>query len=143
MLGGPTPSQRGDTIIEVMVALAVLGLALSISYATAHRSLLNIRQAQENSIASSLVQSQVEAVRVLSNAGPPGSNNLYNPGASFCMYNGAYEPLPSPNCTFDSLYQIEITHPNGDKNSFMVTAQWPDVLNEGTDVVTMNYKLYQ
>ena len=42
-------NQRGDTIIEVLIVLAVLGLAIGITYATANRSILNARQAQESS----------------------------------------------------------------------------------------------
>ncbi len=34
--------QRGDTIVEVMIVLAVLGLAIGIAYSTASRSLLGL-----------------------------------------------------------------------------------------------------
>jgi prepilin-type N-terminal cleavage/methylation domain-containing protein len=58
-------NQAGDTIVEVLVVLAILGLALSISYATANRSLLNVRQAQEHAQALQLVQGQLEQFRSL------------------------------------------------------------------------------
>jgi len=75
--------QQGDTIVEVMIVLAVLGLALGISYATANRSLMLARQAQENSEATNIVASQIEALRFLApqvSTGPVGSgvNIFYN-----------------------------------------------------------------
>ncbi len=68
-------TQRGDTIVEVMVVLAVLGLAMGISYATANRSLKNTRQAQENSEATALVKAQIEQLRSLASTEQPGTDN--------------------------------------------------------------------
>jgi len=59
-------NNRGDTIVEVMIVLAILGMAISICLATANKSLLNTRQAQENAQATELVRSQIETLRVLS-----------------------------------------------------------------------------
>jgi type II secretory pathway pseudopilin PulG len=78
--------QGGDTIVEVMVVLAVLGLALSIAYATANRSLLNLRQAEENSTATQLAQSQVEALSTMI-ANPPGPTNIFQ-STPFCISSG-------------------------------------------------------
>ncbi|HXE10132.1 MAG TPA: hypothetical protein VN554_01775, partial [Verrucomicrobiae bacterium] len=49
----------GDTIIEVLIVLAVLGLSLSISYATANKGLQQSRNAQEHSAALGIIDSQV------------------------------------------------------------------------------------
>jgi type II secretory pathway pseudopilin PulG len=57
-------SEKGDTIVEVILVLAVLSLALSISYATANNDLVDIRQAQDNSTATQYVTSQIEGLRV-------------------------------------------------------------------------------
>lgn len=56
-------NSAGDTIVEVMVVLAVLGLALSIAYATANRGLQQSRNAQEHSQALGIINSQVELLR--------------------------------------------------------------------------------
>lgn len=151
--------QRGDTIVEVMVVLAVLGLALSITYATATRSLMNARQAQETAEASSILQLQVEGLRNLS-AVPrpaPASKDIYI-AAPFCIQNtgSAFQvvtPLPSPStpCSGNSLYTISIIYcavgggscPIGSYDTFIATATWPDVIGQGTDQVTLTYRAHQ
>src|SRR5271170_6288790 len=79
--------QAGDTIVEVLVVLAVLGLAISISYATANRSILDARQAQENSQATEYVQAQIENLRAYASYGPSSSDYIFKP-ASFCINSG-------------------------------------------------------
>lgn len=55
--------QAGDTIIEVMVVVAILGFAFSISYATATRSLNKTRNSQEHAEALQYLTSQIELLR--------------------------------------------------------------------------------
>jgi prepilin-type N-terminal cleavage/methylation domain-containing protein len=141
--------QTGDTIIEVMVVLAILGLAISISYATANRSLLNARQAQENSEATELIQSQIEALRTLTQAGD--TPNIFSPALqNYCLVptgtapNITYTNASGSSCAMGSVaYQINITYTNSPTDTFTVTAVWPDVLGDGNDTVTTVYRLHQ
>ncbi len=144
---------RGDTIVEVMIVLAVLSLAISISYATADRSLLNARQAQENSIATELAQGQVEELQALGCAsGDPAcdstdpanpSYQLFHQAGPFCL-DASYPP-PKPPCFIDSLYHVQITYLGGavgQPSTFEVLVTWDDVL-EGKDTVTQDYVIPQ
>jgi type II secretory pathway pseudopilin PulG len=137
---------RGDTIIEVIVVLAVLGLAVSISYATANRSLLDARQSQETSQAAELVQSQLEVLRTLSAAGNP--QNIYQPGLPYCMaasviYRWSNANTPDPNCTnINNLYTVSIQAPPPIGGTFTITASWDDVEGQGTDTSMLTYKIY-
>lgn len=56
-------TQRGDTIIEVLIALAVLSFAIILSYTSANRSLAYSRQALNNSVGAEYAQTQIEAIR--------------------------------------------------------------------------------
>lgn len=56
-------SSRGDTIVEVLIVVAVLALAFSISAATANQSLVKSRNAEEHSQALGLLNAQVELLR--------------------------------------------------------------------------------
>jgi type II secretory pathway pseudopilin PulG len=56
-------NSTGDTIIEVMIVLAVLSLSIVISYATINLGLAQSRNAEEHSEALGLINSQVELVR--------------------------------------------------------------------------------
>jgi len=57
--------QNGDTLIEVMIALAIIGSVIAISYATASRALRTGRAAQERTEAVKFVESQVESLKVV------------------------------------------------------------------------------
>jgi prepilin-type N-terminal cleavage/methylation domain-containing protein len=157
--------QAGDTIVEVMVVLAVLGLAIGISYATANRSLLNARQAQENSQATTAAQSQVEQLVSIgcasSDPACATNNPLINylaanpPNSSFCIVSGQVKASTDPGCqniAFLPGSQIKITcitsctpipPPASPARVFEVTVSWDDVLGQGQDQVTQDYALPQ
>ncbi len=56
-------SQAGDTIIEVLIALAVLGAIIGGGYAIATRSLNGVQIANERSEATKLAEGQLEAMK--------------------------------------------------------------------------------
>lgn len=132
--------QRGDTIIEVMMVLAVLGLAISIAYATANQSLMAARQAQENSQAAAILRSQIELMRTLSSpiAGSPVT--IYSLGSSKFCINQDDATLKFSDCKFDDLYNVSIVHKG--ENKFELEAAWEDVRGEGTNRVTYYYRVY-
>lgn len=55
--------QSGDTIVEVMIAIAVVSTILVTAYATTNKNVISTQDAQEHSQALQLVQSQVELLR--------------------------------------------------------------------------------
>lgn len=154
------PLETGDTLVEVIIVLAVLALAVSISYATANRSLLNTRQAQENSQATEYTQTQIEALRVLvSNSTPTNTDpttNIFLPISPYCINSVTASPPISYSCSFATspgfsylvqVYdcaKIHIGPCSGitDTNTLVVQTTWPDVLGQGSDSVTLTYKAY-
>jgi type II secretory pathway pseudopilin PulG len=160
--------ENGDTIVEVMVVLAILGLAIGISFATANRSLLNTNQAEENSQATDYAQSQVEDLRYLaptsSSANPsenPGSN-IFNPSTTFCITSPTVaNPITTTkaNCVFGAqkyqvvVYNCDRYNAGEDSNNpcagtaaasdtFIVVATWPNILGQGTDSATLSYRVH-
>jgi prepilin-type N-terminal cleavage/methylation domain-containing protein len=160
----PGLGARGDTIVEVMIVLAVLGLTLSISYATANHSLLAARQAQENSEASELLQSQVELLRYIAPGSTPDSGVFTlptpPPGASFCIKPGIATPTPTPptpvlstdpsyaaTCTDqgqEKLYNITIQNISTPTalDTFLFEVKWDDVQGQGIDTVTITARIH-
>ncbi len=153
-------NQRGDTIIEVMIVLAVLGLAIGIAYSTANRSLLNARQAQENSQATAAAQAQVEQLVSIgctsgnpecdiTNPANPGYGLLHPPGGgAFCIVDGAVKPYTDPLCSQQaplpgSSVQITCLNSCASPRIFEVVVSWDDVLGQGRDTVTQDYTLPQ
>lgn len=56
-------SQKGDTIVEVLVAIAIVGAALSAAYITTSRSLRTSRNNQERAEAIKYSESQLERMK--------------------------------------------------------------------------------
>lgn len=54
---------KGDTIIEVLIAIAVLGSIITGSYAIATRSLNGVRISQERGEALKIAESQIEIIK--------------------------------------------------------------------------------
>lgn len=136
----------GDTIVEVMIVLTVLGLAISITYADANSSLLDIRQAEEHAQAIEVAQSQLEILRTLI---APGSPNIFIAGPYCLVFSGSgYTPQTGGVCsTVQSPYTIAIqdqsvSNPTLPSDTFIIVVTWPDVKGQGTDAVTLNYKLH-
>ncbi|HSW37395.1 MAG TPA: hypothetical protein VLG37_03450 [Candidatus Saccharimonadales bacterium] len=146
----------GDTIVEVLVVLAVVGMALGISYATANRSLAGARQAQEHSEALEYIQSQIEDLRVLApNATADPNKNIFGQTEPFCISDPSvatpivpltdivltdYTNYPA-SCVLGSFYHLAITY-NSSDDSFTVSAIWDDVRGTGQDQVSLVYRLH-
>ncbi len=139
-------NNAGDTIVEVMVVLAVLGLAIGISYATASRSLTNTRSSQENSSATELLKSQVEVLRYWAadlNYGALPPSFCVNPAASSVgsvVVTGASCKNLDTYYTVDISYQDTGTNPN----TFTLIATWQDLQQKGyKDSATLVYRVHQ
>lgn len=81
--------QRGDTIVEVLIAIAVISGVLATSYAIVNRNTISYQQASERVDALKLAEEQIELLRAgtePSNQNNVGPNNRYditvtNPGS--------------------------------------------------------------
>jgi type II secretory pathway pseudopilin PulG len=89
-------SSRGDTIVEVLIAIAIAGLAIGISYATAQRSLQQSITARQRNQALNLIENQIADLKLrfkLSATGTPGSFTPFeSPNTHFCLDDGASDP---------------------------------------------------
>jgi type II secretory pathway pseudopilin PulG len=151
-------NSKGDTIVEVMIVLTILGLAIGISYATANSSLKDISQAEEHAQATELAQSQIEGLRTLL---APGSPNIFITGP-FCLVpsGSTYAIAPTsptlwPGGTYPSGCQmsgntpytikvsdLSVANPALPPDTFEIIIQWPDIHGQGTDTVTLGYQLH-
>jgi prepilin-type N-terminal cleavage/methylation domain-containing protein len=145
--------QKGDTIVEVMIVLAVLGTAVSISYVTANRSLLAARAAYENSHGTSLLQSQLEQLRTMPDLEKQGApnTNVFVPTTPFCIVNQQVQApggTPDP-CLRDSIYNMSIVYTPDDAaapkagGTYVLTGSWDNVAGEGLNTATLSYRMYQ
>jgi type II secretory pathway pseudopilin PulG len=158
---------NGDTIVEVMVVLAVLGLAVGISFATANRGLLDTSQSEQNSQATNYAQAEVEDLRYLaptSNSTDTSQNptsNIFNPAGTFCITDPTSSvPITTSselNCTFGPtpfhilIYNCDSytgTSPNPcngtatASDTFAVVATWSNIQGDGQDSATLYYRAH-
>lgn len=150
----------GDTIIEVLVSIAVVSTVLGGAFVATRNSQVGVRNSQEHAEALKLVESQIEQLRGYSSQAIAAS-------VPFCMYNESpvstsYSPNIPPaaaNCTqnsagqagkVDSRYKLTIGRCNlvgcGNNISgsylFTVTVSWPSVTGNGNEQESMVYRLY-
>jgi len=138
-------NNRGDTIVEVMIVLAVLGLAIGISFATANSSLLATRGAQENAQATAILQGQIESLRYMipDSASNPDKNVLRT--GDYCItddYKVTTDATDSRCTVSDGRYHIVINY-SSTTGTFTLTNTWDDIRGDGQDKVTLVYRLYQ
>lgn len=142
-------SQRGDTIVEVLISIAVIGAVLGGAYVVVNNSTKNSQAAQERSAAVKVAESQLELLRSFVAAGNP------LPTGSFCLEASTKHtitsPLPAtsntgypPQCLIDDgavadRYVAGIQA--GASNRFTVYVTW-DGLSGSRSQVSIAYKVY-
>lgn len=143
-------SERGDTIVEVLITIAVVSLVLGGAYVTTNRSLLATRSAQERSIALKLAESQIERLKTIIAADPTRIFGASVP-LTFCISNtnAVIDAVAAPaNCGFNGSGAVTSTEPifkiaivrNG--NQFNLTETWFSVNGKTTDTLQMRYRIY-
>ena len=146
--------QRGDTIVEVLISIAVVSMVLGGAYVTTNRSLQATRSAQERGNALKNAESQVERIKSLASTNPSG---LFAAGTAspnkFCISTtGVIRILPHTDCTVGTNGQPTNSEPkfnlsiDRSGNKFTVTETWTDVSGVGGtngDKLQMTYRVYE
>jgi Tfp pilus assembly protein PilV len=146
--------QRGDTIVEVLICIALVSLILTGAYATTRKSTLGIRDAQEHSEALKLAQSQLEQVR--QNAGT-ATQDVFNQavGTDFCMVNGVVTTTAAPckqdatgtPTTVEPAYKITIKRATcavgTNCSTFTIQATWTGINTKTTAFEQVIYRLHK
>jgi len=109
-------NQRGETLVEVVMALGILSLVLVSSYALATGTFRLGRGAGERTQAVNYLQEQAEALRVYRNSvdwNPTFMNAMasYNPALdkTFCMHQEAGKWVPTETDCLRGNIKIAIT----------------------------------
>lgn len=162
-------NSRGDTIMEVLISIAVLSLILAVSFALANRSSLANVQARERGEGLKFSETQLERLKTYLSS--PGLPALPSSGQQFCMKQKSVDPAV-PNdigvgpelftsavstnpttittasypaaCkdTQNSRYHTVITRDSTDTNKFTVTSLWDSVNGNGIERNDLVYRIY-
>lgn len=158
--------ERGDTIIEVLIAITVASAVLGYTYSTMNRNLLATRASQERTEATKLAQGQIELLKSLRNSGNTeindgtyclnGVTRIAFPGGSTIpatlpddftrnypseCKNIGVSATGSPTTGF---YNIAIVASKDTKTNIVtcnVYIRWYSVKGQGQDQVVMAYRI--
>jgi prepilin-type N-terminal cleavage/methylation domain-containing protein len=142
-------TQRGDTLVEVLIAIAVISSVLAGAYVVTNKSLTSSRDAQERGNALKLSEGQLERVKTVVTTNPDAIFGLTAPNP-FCI-NSANTPVAISNsaCQVNALgvatsgqpqYRLSIQRSG---NVFTLTTIWDNVRGTGTSKVELSYKAYR
>src|SRR5579863_1036272 len=89
-------NSRGDTIIEVLIALSIAGLAIGISFSIAHKALQKAVSARERDEAVGLLEGQVNALKLRQQNSTDAASFASNFAAvpNFCLDATVSDPGP-------------------------------------------------
>ncbi|HEX5797495.1 MAG TPA: hypothetical protein VFX86_03845 [Candidatus Saccharimonadales bacterium] len=127
---------KGDTIVEVLISVAVLSLVLSVSYALANRNTQYIQQSQERGEAQEISEAQLELLR--------GYLKTHGDWPGYTCFNTSKSPTSIPaQCQqgIDSRYRIAISESASAPDTYTVTTTWPSLTSDTDQSVELSYKL--
>lgn len=149
---GTHHSQHGDTIVEVLICLAVISLILAAAYAMTSHNVRAIQDTNERSQALQLAQQQVERLRIFvpTSIAMGTSTTLTNQ----CLDDGASASNPSSpqvpddcdispsggsaqDCASPFCYKISVSNvvvAGVPTNSYQVIVTWPSLLGNQSSV---------
>jgi prepilin-type N-terminal cleavage/methylation domain-containing protein len=140
-------NQAGDTIIEVLLAVTILGVVVSATYAVSNRASRIGQTAQERSEAVRLGEQQLEMVRIIHkldayrtvrNAlrGSSGSQQcLHYVSGSIELTSGAGQWTANCETFAGTRYAIELEYVNNDL--FRTFVRWEGIGSDNDQVVNL------
>ncbi len=155
-VAGRAGAERGDTLVEVMIAIIIVASVIGGAYVVSNKSLQTTRGSQERQNALKVAESQVEQLKSLIAV---NSASIFGGGApaTFCLGSDAtgthvYDvtiPAQKANCTVDASgnpataapdYTVQIKRT---ANDFALTETWEDISGHFNDSLQLNYRAYQ
>lgn len=139
----------GDTLVEVLMALAVTSLLISSAFTATNRSLVTARRSQERVEGLKAVESQLELLH--------GAFTAVGANTSFCLDASTVVVFAAPpvNAQADTFaypancqiglglkFFVSITRASGTDHTFTARSRWLQAGGGGTNEVVINYTVY-
>lgn len=148
--------EQGDTIVEVLIAIAILGVVLAIAFSTMNRNIAVMRTNQERTEAAKIAQGQLESLKILSGANPTALGS--QAGNPFCLVGTTIQPqssgVPAADAESDdfSLYNASCRNnfynfvvrrdaADATNRTYEVMVRWDAISTETRQEVRMYYKV--
>lgn len=130
-------NRRGDTIVEVLIAIAIVSLVLTAAYVISNKNTIAIQSNQERIQAQHLVEAQIEALRAQGKLNTSG-DCFSTAGAEV---SGAAACAGFTQAGSGATYSASITGPVS--NAYQVVVKWSSLNGQTANDsnVTMYYRL--
>ncbi|MGH7240713.1 MAG: type IV pilus modification PilV family protein [Candidatus Saccharimonadales bacterium] len=139
--------QRGDTIVEVLISIAIVSLVLAGAYAITNRNLSTTQDSQEHGQALQFAQQQIELLRAMSqqSGGIMGfANGDCMSGSSFTTgSNCNFNINGTPGCTVEPCFKVTIDQGGSlTPGTYGVLVQWASLLSGSSNSqVELDYRI--
>ena len=151
---------RGDTLIEVLVAITVISLILTGGYIVSNTSTNSVVSSSEHSLAIEIGTTQLDSLRSLISS----SNIIFNSSSgaatqgavsytTFCIGGGNGQTLePSTNCNFNSsgwisgvatppYYSVSMKQHSANSNQIDISISWQQLGNSTANNLGFSYRV--
>lgn len=156
----------GDTLVEVMIAMAVMGMVIAVSYKIAGRALQTAQQAEERGQAIKVSENQLERLKLLAPGYGTPATNIFNTSSAFCVSQttnspvnwaiGDYPPNDEfsdilsttapgkykPECIQNGRFYFSVAYDASQNDLFTIRTRW-DRIGGGRDEVKIVYHLHK
>lgn len=142
-------NQAGETIVEVLVALAALGLVLSSSAVIVSRSMQTMQTVDEQSMALGIAQGQIERVKQYVSANPAAlttSGSSIRTMAGFCMSDDSSNAVFTGSACTRSAPQSYVVNNRITTTSgyyLLATSVTFSTLTGNNSNITLYYRMYE
>ena len=155
-------NERGDTIVEVLLSLAVLGAVLGGAYVVTNRSVIVNRVAQERLDAVKLAEGQFERLKIEASIDAttfgkdnfclpkdPTLNNETVPSSDArCQVNANGDPVgsdfqPRYRLTVANVASVDTPSVSNAGTRFRISIAWDNFSGDGTDRLDQFYEVYR
>ena len=137
--------QRGDTIIEVLLAMSVIGVVLGSAFGIANRSLATGRAAQERTDALKIAETQLELLKTYYPLNPsiearaaPFCIDETQPVAAVVVDDSAAACQNINGSGSTGIYSVSIVPPAGALSPYEVTVTWERINTSSSDLGTLS-----
>lgn len=136
--------QRGDTIVEVLIATAIVSMVLTTAYTITNRNIQTEQNIQEQTQAQELVSRQLELLRL--ETGPLALPTCYlgtnetAPTLGDCKMTAAGVPLSASPGHTGAIFNVEISVDPADTNVYVVSATWEKLGGQESSIKMYYFK---
>jgi prepilin-type N-terminal cleavage/methylation domain-containing protein len=138
-------NQRGDTLVEVLIAITVVSMVLVTAYATTTRNVTTMQDTQEHSEALQLAQTQIEYIHNTSAPNRPASGGCFdNTGTKATALSNPclVDASDSHTATQPQFTIQDFSAPDGATGltNYTIQITWPALTKGVTNNVTLYYQ---